>query len=271
MSRAPATWLAFGVGLGLCYFGDGTTVHFPRSLLITPEWAEALIGWTNRTVATDEWMLCFSSFTNDARTPAVFHSQCDSYTATLSVAHNAGGTSSSGTNAGNYTFGGFGAGSWSKATCCEDPRNDCQSRSGYCYDHTASQDFLFGLRMPGREGGAGPQRYLPKTGGGIDYQLVYPDCWPQWGGGYGDLRMGNADGPLGGTGGVCDQDRTYAGSMNEICGGASNWGATQLEVWRPACTTCGGHGACDRSTRVCACDAGYALANPATCVPDAYM
>ena len=73
MSRAPATWLAFGVGLGLCYFGDGTTVHFPRSLLITPEWAEALIGWTNRTVATDEWMLCYSSFT-DATTPAAFHS-----------------------------------------------------------------------------------------------------------------------------------------------------------------------------------------------------
>ena len=78
-------------------------------------------------------------------------------------------------------------------------------------------------------------------------------------------------GPPGGPGGECLQGGTYATSANEICGGGFNWGATQLEVWRPACTTCGGHGACDASTRVCACDAGYALANPATCVVDAYF
>ena len=62
---------------------------------------------------------------------------------------------------------------------------------------------------------------------------------------------------------------TYDGRPK--CGGYQNWGFTQLEVWRPACTTCGGHGACDASTRVCVCDAGYALANPATCVADAYL
>jgi len=83
-----------------------------------------------------------------------------------------------------------------------------------------------------------------------------------WGGD--DLDMGY-DGPLGGIG-YCHQGTTYAGSPNEICGGEMNWGATQLEVWRPACTACGGHGACDAITRVCACEAGYALANPATCV-----
>ena len=82
--------------------------------------------------------------------------------------------------------------------------------------------------------------------------------------------MGNS-GPLGGSDAECYQGQTYAGSTNEICGGLNNWGATQLEVWRPACTTCGGHGTCDASTRVCTCEAGYALANPATCVPAAYF
>ena len=51
--------------------------------------------------------------------------------ATASVARNAG---NDGTgqydNAGNYTFGGFGAGSWSKEACCTDPRNDCESTVG---------------------------------------------------------------------------------------------------------------------------------------------
>ena len=74
------------------------------------------------------------------------------------------------------------------------------------------------------------------------------------------------NGPPGYYGG-CNQGHTCAGSHNEICGGQSNWGATQLEVWRPACTSHDGHGACDPSTRVCACDTGYVLANPATCVP----
>ena len=71
----------------------------------------------------------------------------------------------------------------------------------------------------------------------------------------------------GGSNAWCLQGNTYAGSPNEICGGLANWGATQLEAWRPACTTCGGHGACDPGARVCACEAGYRLANPTTCVP----
>ena len=234
-------------------------LHFSGSRLITPEWGAALTGWVGSSVATDEWTLCYSSFTDDATTPAVSHSQCDAYNATVSVARNAG----DGPNPGNYTFGGFGAGSWSKEACCEDPRNDCEST--YCFDHTSSQDFLFGLWMPGREGGGGPQRYLP-TGADTDYQLVGPGYWPYWGT-HSDLTMGYS-GPLGGSTGYCNQGSTYAGSRNEICGGYDNWGATQLEVWRPACTTCGGHGACDPSTRVCRCDAGFKRENAATCVVD---
>ena len=250
-----------------CSEGRGPSPLFPGTRLIAAEWGEVLNGWTNSTVATDEWMMCYSSLTDDATTPAAFHSQCDPYNATVSVMHNAGGEHNGKTNPGNYTFGGFGAGSWSVEACCADPRNDCQST--YCFDQTSSQDFLFGLWMPGRAGGAGPQRYLP-TGANTYYQGIDPDYWPNWGGRAGiggDLIICNNNTTPGGTGGQCSQGGTYAGSPNEICGGEYNWGETQLEVWRPACTTCGGHGACDPSTRVCACAAGYALANPATCVP----
>ena len=33
--------------------------------------------------------------------------------------------------------------------------------------------------------------------------------------------------------GKCDQGDTYRGTKNEICGGDSNWGATDVEVWYP--------------------------------------
>ena len=185
----------------------------------------------------------------------------------MSVARNAGGDYQGKTNPGNYTFGGFGAGFWSKEACCEDLRNDC-SPLGFCVDQTASQDFLFGLWMPGRAGGAGPQRYLP-TGADTKYQYVDSDAWPRWGYSGNDLNMGSSsNGPPGASGGWCNQGHTHATSPNEICGGSQNWGATQLEVWRPACTACGGHGACDRSTRVCRCDAGFKRENTATCVVD---
>ena len=49
--------------------------HFTGSRLMTPEWGEDLTGWVGSTVATDEWMLCYSSFTDDATTAAAFHAQ----------------------------------------------------------------------------------------------------------------------------------------------------------------------------------------------------
>ena len=52
-------------------------------------------------------MLCYSSFTDDSTTAAAFHAQCDPYTATVSVPHNAGGENDGKTIVGNYTFGGF--------------------------------------------------------------------------------------------------------------------------------------------------------------------
>jgi hypothetical protein len=63
--------------------------------LVTAEWGTTLNGWVGE--AEQEWALCFSSFTDDTRTPAVFHDQCDQYDATLTVVHNELG----------FTFGGF--------------------------------------------------------------------------------------------------------------------------------------------------------------------
>ena len=33
--------------------------------------------------------------------------------------------------------------------------------------------------------------------------------------------------------GHCYQGTTYAGARNAACGGYSNWGATEMEVWYP--------------------------------------
>ena len=44
-----------------------------------------------------------------------------------------------------------------------------------------------------------------------------------------DLHIGY-DGPPG-TNGECNQGATYHGSHDASCGGAYNWGQTDLEVW----------------------------------------
>jgi hypothetical protein len=205
--------------------------HFPGSRLLTPEWGQQLNDWVNMS-ATQQWSLCFSSFTDDVATPATFHVQCDQYNHTLSVVHNTGNR---GSNQGNYTFGGFAAGSWGIDQCCQNPRNDCEK--GYCYAHAASQDFLFGLWNP-EQPEVGPQRFLPnrpppKGISAHEFQRVEPTSWPRWGMGNSntDLILGGNQ-PVGGGSAHCDQGHSYAGSQNEICGGYG-WGPTELEVWRP--------------------------------------
>lgn len=99
---------------------------FPGSRLITAEWGTQLNEWAGK-LAGQEWELCYTSFTMDKSTPTVFHTSCDRFDHTLSVAHNAGGRACDGThlgfktcqtdsdcrgkrcntNLGNYTFGGF--------------------------------------------------------------------------------------------------------------------------------------------------------------------
>ena len=118
------------------------------------------------------------------------------------------------------------AGSWSVDACCAVPGNDCGINSyGWCYDHTSSSDWLFGL-WPGP-----PQRFEP-TGADTDYQNVYADNWPGWGRNLADLDIGH-DGMPGGSYASCDQGGTYRGTLDEICGGLENWGMTDVEVWYP--------------------------------------
>ncbi len=116
------------------------------------------------------------------------------------------------------------AGSWSVEACCAVPGNDCDP--GYsCADRTSSSSWLFGL-WPGP-----PQRFEPR-GTDTHYQNVDAGWWPQWGWGD-DLLIGQTSGAPGGSHGDCDQGRIYRGTPGEICGGAGNWGATDVEVWYP--------------------------------------
>eukprot|EP01043_Picozoa_sp_COSAG02_P029157 COSAG02_NODE_1801_length_10895_cov_4.369767_9_plen_181_part_00 len=178
--------------------------------------------------------MCYSSLTDDVETPTTFHAQCNRYNRTISIAHNEG---NNGSNHGNYTFGGFAAGSWGIDQCCRIPGNDCNRKGGYCYAHAASEDFLFSLWNP-KQPTSGPQRFLPNRPPppGIlpsEYQRVEPTSWPRWGMGNSntDLHMGGNE-RVGGRHANCYQGHSYAGAPGEICGG-SGWGDTQFEVWRP--------------------------------------
>ena len=125
------------------------------------------------------------------------------------------------------------AGSWSVDACCAVHGNDCYNKAGRscsgsacpeCDDRTSSSDWLFGL-WPGP-----PQRFEP-TGTDTTYQYVLADEWPRWGNA--DLAIGFMSGAPGGSHGYCEQGGTYRGTDGEICGGDTNWGATDVEVWYP--------------------------------------
>ena len=112
-------------------------------------------------------------------------------------------------------------GSWSVETCCARKGNLCHRSSDECEDHTSWGDWLFKL-LPA------PQRFT-RSGNGTEYQFVWPDDWPQWGG---DLVIGQTSGLPGFSFSSCDQV-IYLADDDEICGGDGNWGATDVEVWYP--------------------------------------
>ena len=58
---------------------------FPGSQILTTEQQVTVSSWAPQG-PTQQWTLCFSSFTDDASDPSVFHSQCDGYDATMVVA-----------------------------------------------------------------------------------------------------------------------------------------------------------------------------------------
>ena len=72
-------------------------VHFPGSQIIDQSMDTAVTNFFPDTLRSQTWSLCYSSFTDDASTPAAFHAQCDQYSTTLTVASNSLG----------YTFGGY--------------------------------------------------------------------------------------------------------------------------------------------------------------------
>ena len=117
--------------------------------------------------------------------------------------------------------------------CCAVPGNDCHPNycSNCCYDRASSSSWLFGL-WPGP-----PQRFEP-TGTDTAYQNVKAHGWPSWGYGlihgfeHPDLAIGPSGAP-GGSDARCTQGHTYHGTDGEICGGDSNWGSTDVEVWYP--------------------------------------
>ena len=117
-----------------------------------------------------------------------------------------------GHNSLGFTIGGFAQATW----------------AGFGYATEAAGDFLFRLGP-----GAGPVAYRP-TGDDTNYQLRGPAVWPSWGYGHeglSDLYFG-INGALGqGVYEQCAQGHTYAGEPNDACGGAGNWGATEMEVW----------------------------------------
>ena len=76
---------------------DDRSPYFPGSHLITKAGGDSLNGWMQAKVKGRQWKLCFNSFTDNATTPSTFHTQCDQYDTTLTVARNSL----------NYTFGGY--------------------------------------------------------------------------------------------------------------------------------------------------------------------
>ena len=83
--------------------------QFPGSRLVTAAWGATLNAWADK--KGQGWSLCCSTF-EGCDTAAKFHKRCDAHAPTLTVAHNAGGTSTDKhnkgeVNPGNFTFGGF--------------------------------------------------------------------------------------------------------------------------------------------------------------------
>ena len=190
-------------------------VHFPGSRIIlnNATWGAAVNSWAKKPAA-QAWHLCYSSFTDTPNTPATFHKQCDPHNNAMVFARNSIGR----------VFGGYAAKPWNYTACCAVSENKCYPNGGGCYDRSAASDFLFRLQ-PGKA-----ERFLPIGGTDNDwYQCSHAasNYWPAWGDL--DLYMGY-DGPPGHNG-YCQQGHTYAGSLDEACGGEGNWGPTDLEVW----------------------------------------
>ena len=135
-------------------------------------------------------------------------------------------------------------GSWDFETCCGVSGNECHRSGGgeYCHhdacciDNTAVSDFIFRLSGQPQVFRSAGSKACWNCDDNTEYQMgLSPTSWPQWG--HFDLMIsdcgmsGNCGGP--GNGGFCLQGGAFAGYENDVCGGDSNWGHTDIEVWYP--------------------------------------
>ena len=192
-------------------------MQYIAGLLLTDDNGSGVVAWHARAESQGgNWALCYDSSTDctacasatfnwngyscscPSGSTNTFHGGCDTHNETVVIGHNSLG----------FTFGGFAQATWAGNG------NSATEAAG---------DFLFRLGP-----GATPVAYRP-TGKDteLEYQSRGPECWPFWAGTVApDLIFGACYGALGQIGAAC-----YAGETNDVCGGADNWGATEMEVW----------------------------------------
>jgi hypothetical protein len=188
---------------GSGYSGDGTSTcdvdYFPSSTLLSASNQTQLNSWANS--PGQVWTLCYQKSVH-GNSSSTFHSNCDSYSNTISVAELDSGV----------LMGGYSGGGW--------------SGTGWQSDST---NFLFSLTRGYRiMAGTGPH-------GTMSYaQYNSSNYGPTFGGGH-DWYVNSSM-----TGGHCNLGYTYAcqsgsyGSTtcrNDFCGNYSSWTITEMEVW----------------------------------------
>jgi hypothetical protein len=186
------------------YTGDGTSTcdadYFPNSTLLSSADKTQLNTWVSS--SSQVWTLCYQKST-DGNSSSTFHSKCDSYSNTISVAELDSGV----------LMGGYAGTSWSGS-------------SGWQND---ASNFLFSLTRG--------YRIMAGTGtSGTTTHAQYSNSshGTTFGGGH-DWYVNSSM-----TGGYCNLGYTYAcqsgspGSTtcrNDFCGNYSSWTITELEVW----------------------------------------
>ena len=204
-----------------------SAIFFENSDIIGPyavainEWISTRYGTVlDRNVAKNQhWVRCFSTFQHGHAHPQDFHALCDQYAKTVTIARNSAG----------FLFGGYADRSWNRC-----PEGDACYGG---YDQSATRNFIFGLSETLANGTVihQPTMHAP-NGANNYYQADSPNIWPTWGRGA-DLSVGMLSVP--GVEAYCDQlgpggtGHTYGARRKETCGaGLSQWGQTDLEVWR---------------------------------------
>ena len=170
---------------------------FPGSVLLDSTQKAQLNNWAN--TVGQVWTLCYRKSTHGGSS-STFHSQCDSYGITFSIA----------LLSTNVLMGGYATTNW--------------SGSGYTGN---SSNFLFSLTQG--------YKIAPGTGQHSNHpQYNHPAHGPTFGGGH-DWYVNSSM-----NGGYCNLGHSYAcqvssyGSTacrNDFCGNYQSWSINDLEVW----------------------------------------